>query len=537
MLGSPDMTIHPLAMTVVTTFALIWPLSHDSLAQPLVPDGIWMDRAELAALPTSGSAWSNLVQEAQQSCPRPNLSDPEDPANVCVMAKALVFARVGDPAYRLEVIDAVGAIVNGGTYNGRALALGRELAAYVIAADLIDLKTIDPGLDSNFRATISELLTTPTIDGPANLIECHEQRPNNWGTHCGASRVAVAAYLGDLAQLARVAQVFKGWLGDRASYAGFSYGDLSWQCDASRPVGVNPAGCTKEGHSVDGVLPDEQRRAGKFTWPPPQENYAYGALQGALAQAAILRRAGYQVFDWENRALLRAFQWLHTEAQYPATGDDTWQPHLVNYQYYDVPADFPAPIPSSPGKNVGWTDWTHAGTPSDPEDPPSPPVPPLEQSYNPVADSFVRGADASKNFGSSSNLEVKDASHDKEDRRTFLRFDLRNFPYAASSAILRLHVSGLPNGVPVNVCAFAVNSDSWSEFSITWKKQPATGAMIACQSVGALGWVSVDITSFVRQVLAGDKIMSLALADFSIANRLIQFDSRETSNSPVVTVK
>ena len=61
--------------------------------------------------------------------------------------------------------------------------------------------------------------------------------------------------------------------------------------------------------------------------------------------------------------------------------------------------------------------------------------------------------------------------------------------------------------------------------------------MISCQSVGALGWVSVDITSYVQQVLAGDKVMSLALVDFSIANRLIQFDSRETSSSPVLTVK
>ena len=29
-----------------------------------------------------------------------------------------------------------------------------------------------------------------------NLVECHEKRPNNWGNHCGASRAAVAAYLG-----------------------------------------------------------------------------------------------------------------------------------------------------------------------------------------------------------------------------------------------------------------------------------------------------------------------------------------------------
>ena len=44
----------------------------------------------------------------------------------------------------------------------------------------------------------------------------------------------------------------------------------------------------------------------------------------------------------------------------PAGGDDTWQPHVVNAFYA---ADFPAPIPSSPGKNVGWTDWSHAPSP------------------------------------------------------------------------------------------------------------------------------------------------------------------------------
>jgi hypothetical protein len=126
------------------------------------------------------------------------------------------------------------------------------------------------------------------------------------------------------------------------SYSGFSYGDLSWQCDPSKPVGINPAGCTKEGHSIDGVLPEEQRRASAFTWPPPQENYVYGGLQGALVQAVILRRAGYDVFEWQNQALLRAFRWLHTQAQFPATGDDTWEPHIINYYYSHVLASFPA---------------------------------------------------------------------------------------------------------------------------------------------------------------------------------------------------
>jgi hypothetical protein len=103
-------------------------------------------------------------------------------------------------------------------------------------------------------------------------------------------------------------------------------------------------------------MADDQRRGGGFRWPPPHENYVYEALQGALVQAVILDRAGYPAFDWENRALLRAFRWLHDEARYPAVGDDTWQIYLVN-RYYN--AHLPAPVPTRPGKNMGWTDWTH----------------------------------------------------------------------------------------------------------------------------------------------------------------------------------
>ena len=329
-----------------------------SVTLPVKP-GVWLSSAEIAALPASGAAWDAIVSEASQICGTPNLEDQEDMANVCVLAKALVFARTGQTSYRSSVASALDSIVNMGTYNGRALALGRELGTYAVAADLIDLKNYNPSLDSAFRAKLRELRTTYTNSGPSDLIDCHEDRPNNWGTHCGASRVAVARYLGDTADLQRAAQVFKGYLGDRSSYAGFRYGETSWQCSPGSPVGINPAGCTKSGHNIDGVLPDDQRRAGTFTWPPPKENYVWEGLQGALMQAVILHRAGYDVFNWEDKALYRALVWLHGQANFPAAGDDTWSPHIVNYFY--AAAGFPAPIPTRPGKNMGYTDWTNKG--------------------------------------------------------------------------------------------------------------------------------------------------------------------------------
>ena len=328
-----------------------------SVSGPTMPAlGIWIGPAELAALPDFGAAWSNLLGEASGSCGSVDLADQEQSTNVCVLAKALVFARTGTPSYRSDVVSAIRQIANGSTYTGRALALGRELGTYVIAADLIDLPSYDGSLDGAFRTKLRELMHTYTSGAATSLVDCHERRPNNWGTMCGGTRAAIAAYLGDANELARVARVFKGYLGDRSSYAGFSYGDLSWQCDASRPVGINPTGCLRDGHELDGVLPDDQRRAGTYVWPAPRENYVWEAMQGILMQAVILERAGYAAFEWEDRAILRAAQWLHGQASFPAEGDDTWQPHVLNH-YYGT--SFPAPVPARPGKNMGWTDWTH----------------------------------------------------------------------------------------------------------------------------------------------------------------------------------
>ena len=319
--------------------------------------GMWVSASRLRQLPTSGPAWENVLAAADASCGTVDLSDQEQTTNVCVMAKALVFARTGGTQYRADVASAIGQIASAPTYVGRALALGRELGAYVIAADLIGLNSYDPVLDERFRTALRTLRTTYTSGAAANLIDCHEKRPNNWGAHCGATRVAIAVYLGDDADLARAAQVFKGYLGDRSSYAGFVYGtDLSWQCDALRPVGINPVGCARSGLSLDGVLPDDQRRGGSFTTSPPDENYVWEAMQGLLAQAVLLERAGYESFEWEGRALLRAARWLHDVNDFPAQGDDTWQAPLLNHVYGTT---FPEQSPTRPGKNVGWTDWTH----------------------------------------------------------------------------------------------------------------------------------------------------------------------------------
>lgn len=342
--------------------------------------GIWLSKQEIAALPTLGTAWDVVKKYADAANGAADLGDQESNNNVCCLAAALVYARTGDQVALERVKASLNKIVSFSANSyvlGRALALGRELAAYVIAADLIDLATVDLALDVSFRAAIKILLTKRTSGGPANLIQCQLQRPNNWGMHATASIIAVYAYLGDKAGLDSAANIFKGWLGDRTAYAGFTYGgpekDLTWQADPKNPVGINPKGSTIQGHNVDGMLPDDIRRSGSFTWPPSgakAQMYSWEGLQGATVAAQLLTRAGYPAWEWSDQALLRAARFLYS-IDWPATGDDGWQPWLINYAYGTM---FAATSSATPGKNMGFTQWTHAAPVivKPPVDPPPP---------------------------------------------------------------------------------------------------------------------------------------------------------------------
>lgn len=322
----------------------------ETLEKRALLSGIWISADELIGLPTTGDAWKTLLTAAAEETGAPSIQDQDNDADVLTLAKALVGVRTGNEQYisqaRSNVIAAIGTEV-----GGKTLALGRNLLSYVVAADIVGL---EPDHDAQFRAWLTQTLTEK-LDSQT-LRDTHEKRPNNWGTMAGASRAAVAAYLGDQAELTRVAQVFRGWLGDTTSYTGFDFGsDRSWQADSRNPVAVNPIGAIKDGHIIDGALPEEMRRGGSFNWPPIMTGYPWGALQGAVAQAEILYRAGFDSWEWEGRALLRAAQFLNGLC-WPAANDDGWATWLLDARYGTGFATDPE---AGPGKNMGWTAWTH----------------------------------------------------------------------------------------------------------------------------------------------------------------------------------
>jgi hypothetical protein len=347
---------------------------------PVSDEGIWISRAEVLRLPTSGSAWERLKKAADDEFRLRKIADKDSNHDVKTLAVALVYARTGDESYREKAADAIASAV-GTEEGGTTLALGRNLLSYVIAADLIDLQAFDPVGETEFRDWLDSVRHEPLGSqaiADQTLIGTAERSASNWGGMAGASRVAVAAYLGDKKDLARAAKVMKGWLGDRSAYPGIpgqhfesedvgkgfhsggSHEDLSWQADPSRPRGVNPKGSEKDGHSIDGALPDDMRRGGRFTWPPAYTQYPREALSGYVALAELLYRQGYEVYAWEDDALFRATRFLFDlDREFPDEG--WWEPDVPAYWIVNCRYGTSFPVEGRGlGRNVDWTDWTHA---------------------------------------------------------------------------------------------------------------------------------------------------------------------------------
>ena len=313
---------------------------------------------EIASLPTSGAAWASLKATADAAAGTAKVSNQDSNHDVRTLATALVAARTGDATYRQQTVSRIAAAIDT-ERPGRVLALARNLLPYIVAADVVDLPRIDPTLDARFRGWLARV-RDETLDN-WTLVTRHETQANNWGTLSGASRAAVAAYLGDVADLQRTADVFRGWLGNRAAHAGFIFdSDLSWQADRSQPVGVNPPGSSIDGLSVDGALPDDMRRGCSFRIPPCHTDYGWEAMQGAVMQAQVLFRQGFDSWNWGDQGLFRAAAFLgRLHAQFGgwwATDDDTWVPWILNHAYG---TSFPTAAVLRHGKNMSFTDWLY----------------------------------------------------------------------------------------------------------------------------------------------------------------------------------
>jgi hypothetical protein len=368
---------------------------------------IWIGPDQLRNLPMTGPGWDargapwfenrGVYYYAQQSATDIVVGALDERRDVYALAKALVSLRLRlepvppeDPEpYRAAAqeacLNAIGTELLGPEPS--TLSLGRNLFALVIAANLIEWDNSVPGRqERDFRRWVGSVRRELLPDGSTvqrSMIQAHEERPNNWGLMCGASRLAAALYLEDPVEEERCWDIFRRWLGDTTSPFEFrldDWGELSWQHDPLHPAGINPMGarkidCFGTQRPIGGAMPDDMRRAGPFcaiapcapdwTWPSyrtsDSRNYNWSAMQAVLAQGVLHARRGRDPWMINDLAVGRALYWLYHELRFPVTDaqagdDDYWQAHLAN-QVYPL-LGLPETVATKPGHQIGFTDWT-----------------------------------------------------------------------------------------------------------------------------------------------------------------------------------
>ena len=134
----------------------------------------------------------------------------------------------------------------------------------------------------------------------------------------------------------------------------------------------------------------------------------------------------------------------------------------------------------------------------------------------PVDDTYVSDQDNTANYGDLTHLNV--GRYNQYWQYIYLKFDLLGeIPDGANITNARLYLfCYYPYGPAIETTCSRVADDSWSELSITWNNKPAPGAALDTESVGigetnAPPSYSWDVTSFVKNEFAGDKLVSLVL--------------------------
>jgi hypothetical protein len=344
-------------------------------------NGIWVSAATLQQLPTTGPAWERLLADTEADPGPADVADQNSGHDVATLAAALVCARTDSQELcdkaRAGVVSAIGT-----ERGGRWLAVGRNLTAYVIAADVMGLRADgDPEsagtrVETWIRGFETERLANNNTGEPIPFIPFASG--SNASAQEGAAYAAVAAYLGDRAALERAWDAFRTYLCDASApdreridlHRGVEAG---WAYDNQHPCAVNPAGVAKQvppgrpgaGQvvQVGGAIINDMARGGDLAWPPGTTQYPWVALEGVVPAAVILQRAGYPALAVADHAVLRAVRYLR-DLQL-STGSGRWFQErrsneiiqLVNVAYG---ADFPVDLPTGGGRTVGYTDWTHA---------------------------------------------------------------------------------------------------------------------------------------------------------------------------------
>jgi hypothetical protein len=363
------------ALVAATVGAAAYLLRPDRIAREAVPvevnepppspipaprpgPGLWISPAELGGLPVEGSAWKAVLAVAEGDLGTANVADQDSTHDGNTLACALAAARTERADLRTKATNALSSAI--GTEDGaRWLAIGRNLGAYVIAADVLGIRS------GPIYEWLGGFLTRTSR---ANNTD-DQVLVGNWSSGSNASAqtgfvtAALSVYTKDFARLATFWDGYRRYCGDRTSPVRETSNSDAWQFVPSDPVGIQDKGAVKQGCRLDGAIGNDMSRGGDDVCSPGWTQYPWIGLEGAVPAALVFARAGYPAWEVAEEAVRRALDYLWFLRQTTGNSDwfDGWRSnecvYLVNRAYG---TRFPCSLPVAGGRTFGFSDWTHA---------------------------------------------------------------------------------------------------------------------------------------------------------------------------------
>lgn len=310
--------------------------------------GIYISDTKLDSLPTNTAAW-NAVLSSANAFPggQAQLVDQDSDHDVQALAQAFVGERLNDQARKNEVCNTVATVPNAPT--DRILGLSRQLTSYAIAADVADCSVDKAG----WRRVLDKV--GEGHSGGNTVLTVADRSANNWGAMARAAAVATGALIEDDSVVVRVIGAYRAYTGQSPNST-LQFTDTNWHA-GSPQAGINAPGASRDGHTLDGVIPEDQRRTGEYSWPPAKGNYPWGALTATAVTAEILDHIDPNIGAWASRssAPVRAGRWLDGPDANPADGNDCPSTFLLNAHGAGIRT-----CTTAVAQDIGFTQWTHA---------------------------------------------------------------------------------------------------------------------------------------------------------------------------------
>lgn len=163
------------------------------------------------------------------------------------------------------------------------------------------------------------------------------------------------------------------------------------------------------------------------------------------------------------------------------------------------------------------------------------PIQPLVLS--PTDDAYVRGGiHSDSNFGSSSNLIVKNRTEGDFIRYAFLKFDLSGIRRPVDSTLLRIYAHSIQQDITIELYE-ATGNPSWTEDTITWNTKPNLGNQIAVSlPLSVTQYVVWDITQYINDRPFQNQFSFALVATGDASNSRNDFYSKESLiNQPEIS--